>query len=69
MVPRSTLVYLTDFLPMFIRNTAIITAGIFFEELSVLTQENCYWLLLTVCYLLLSVGLSFVVQSVLYSDA
>ena len=31
---------MTDILPMFIRNIAIITAGIFHEELSVLTGED-----------------------------
>ena len=39
---------------MFIPNIAILTAGIFHEELLVLTQENCFCLLLTVCYLMLS---------------
>ena len=29
---------------MFIRNNVIITAGIYHEELSVLTQENCFLL-------------------------
>ena len=44
-------------------------AGIFHEEIWVLAWENCYCLLLTVCYLMLSVGLNFVVQLVLYSSA
>ena len=35
MVPRHTLVYITDVLPMFIRNIAIITTGIFNKELLV----------------------------------
>ena len=69
MVPRYTLVYISDILPMFIQNIAIITAGIFHEELLVLTRENCYCLLLTIRYLLLSIGLNFVVQLVLYSGA
>ena len=35
-VPRCTLVYITDILPMYIRNVAIVMLGIFHEELSVL---------------------------------
>ena len=54
---------------MFIQNIVIITTGIFHRELSVLTRENCFCLLLTVCYLMLSELLNFVVQSVLYSGA
>ena len=69
MVTRYTLVYITDRLTMFIQNIMITTTGIFQEELLILTRENCFYLLLIVCYLLLSVQLNFVVQSVLYSGA
>ena len=64
MVLPYTLVYITDILPMFIRNIVILTAGIFHKELSVLTRENCFCLLLTVCYLMLSIQLNFVTESV-----
>ena len=37
-VPRCTLVYITDILPMYIQYVAIVTLGIFHEELSVLIQ-------------------------------
>ena len=60
---------MTDILPMFIRNIAIITAEIFQEELLVLTRKKCFCLLSTVRYLMLSVQLSFVVLLVLYSGA
>ena len=37
-VARCTLVYITDILPMYIRNVAIVMLGIFYEELSVLIR-------------------------------
>ena len=40
MVPRYILVFITDVLPMFIRNIAIIKVEIFQEELLVLKWEN-----------------------------
>ena len=69
MVPRYTLVYITDILPMFIRYITIVKMEIFLEELSVLKRENCFRLLFTVCNFMLSVLLKFVSQSVLYSGA
>ena len=36
---------------MFIQNITITMIGIFHEELSVLTHENCFCLLLSVCYI------------------
>ena len=39
MVLRYTLVYITDILPMFIRNIVIVKLEIFLEELLVLKRE------------------------------
>ena len=69
MVLRYTLVYITDILPMFIQNIAVVKVEIFLEELSVLKCENCFHLRFTVCNFTLSVWLNFVSQSVLYSAA
>ena len=65
-VPRCTLVYITDVLPMYIRNVVIVMLGIFHEELSVSIRLNCFCLLSAVCYFILSVRLNFVGQSVLF---
>ena len=69
MVPLYTLVYITDILPMFIWNIAIVKVDIFLEELSVLKCENCFHLLFTVCNFMLSERLNFVSQWVRYSAA
>ena len=39
---QNTLIYITDMLPMFIRNIAILNVEIFHEELSVLKRENYF---------------------------
>ena len=69
MVLWYTLVYITDILPMFIRNIVIVKVEIFLEELLVLKRENCLRLLFTVCNFMLRVRLNFVGQLVLYSGA
>ena len=68
MVLRYTLVYITDILPMFIRNIVIVKLEIFLEELLVLKREF-FFAFTFYNILMLSVQLNFVSQSVLYCGA
>ena len=65
-VPRCTFVYITNIMPMYIRNFAIVMLGIFPRRAFSIDTIKLFCLLFAVCNYILNVQLNFVGQSVLF---